>query len=455
MKELYILILLFLGSNLYAQAIRKNYLEMTETEKVNLVNAFYQLRTGADLVNDLANFHATFFNLDDSSNPTGLDIHFNLPDEPERDIFLAWHRRQMFEMEQAMQKIDSNLSLPYWDTSMDQSLSSPLWNQNFLGQFNNDWGLDRDLGDFGSLPTPQEITDVQAIVDFLVYSNTFERGTPHAGPHRWVGGRMRSSASPRDPVFYFHHTNVDRLWAAWQEVNQSSTFQRTSMIRYDGTYVFDGKTLPLVNPNDILNTRFFGTFYAVDGLSKLDNYTVSNTYNIQENFYYQFTIQAGNNFIIPSGSDCKFESVNEIILLPGFEANIGSSFKAVIDIQQNNKLSISKRGDEIVRNRIPFEDVGELVNVYDKFDNLEANIYFSEPFPNPFLTKITIHLTEKINKGEVIIYDLMGRIIKKQKVYKIDKIEITNLIELAHGIYILYLFDENNKLLINKKVIKM
>ena len=71
---------------------------------------------------------------------------------------------------------------------------------------------------------------------------------------------MRTTASSRDPVFYLHHSYIDKLWQDWEEVNESSSFVLTSMLRYDGTYVFDGVTYPSVNPNDITDSRFYGVF---------------------------------------------------------------------------------------------------------------------------------------------------------------------------------------------------
>jgi tyrosinase len=42
----------------------------------------------------------------------------------------------------------------------------------------------------------------------------------HGRGHGYVGGDMDgSSASPNDPIFFLHHAQVDRLWAAWQEAN--------------------------------------------------------------------------------------------------------------------------------------------------------------------------------------------------------------------------------------------
>jgi len=45
----------------------------------------------------------------------------------------------------------------------------------------------------------------------------------HGRGHGYVGGDMDgSSASPNDPIFFLHHAEVDRMWAAWQEANHTS-----------------------------------------------------------------------------------------------------------------------------------------------------------------------------------------------------------------------------------------
>jgi tyrosinase len=51
----------------------------------------------------------------------------------------------------------------------------------------------------------------------------------HGRGHVFIGGDMQAStASPNDPVFFLHHAEVDRMWAAWQENNlQSGDAART------------------------------------------------------------------------------------------------------------------------------------------------------------------------------------------------------------------------------------
>jgi tyrosinase len=38
----------------------------------------------------------------------------------------------------------------------------------------------------------------------------------HNVVHGWVGGSMSPGTSPNDPIFFLHHCNIDRIWAAWQ-----------------------------------------------------------------------------------------------------------------------------------------------------------------------------------------------------------------------------------------------
>lgn len=449
----FILFYFLLVFNISAQSIRKNFREMTESEKIDLVNAFYQLRQGEDLINDLAEFHRDFFNFDGTSDPERLDIHINLPDEPEREIFFAWHRRQMMELEHAMQEINPNISIPFVDWGIDNSSNSPLWDENFMGQFNDDWSLNRSLGAISQLPTTEVINNAQDFSsDFFTYSNNVERGNVHSGPHLWIRGEMSGRASPRDPVFYLHHTFLDKLWNEWQNTNGNSGFLRTDMLRYDGNYIFDGRTLPLVNPNDILQSNILGVFYAENQLAILQDYEVSNNFRDSESFYYQFSIEMGNNFKVPANKNCKVESVNEINLKPGFYAEMGSSFVARID--ENPVLKSSDISKTIVRNQIPFEPLKthELNAYEDLSEQVELDVNFF-CYPNPFSDKINIQNKGDIQSFQVFIFDLLGNELFSDKYYHVDSVEISNLNKLNNGMYFLIIKDKD-RVILNSKLIK-
>ncbi|WMI68289.1 tyrosinase family protein [Mangrovimonas sp. YM274] len=432
---------------------------MTQYERDELVNAFYELRNGPDLVADLAQFHSDFFNFDSASDPTQLDIHFNLPDEPERQIFFAWHRYQMFEMEQAMQELNPDISIPWWDSSEDQSIFSPVWDEDFMGSFDAAWLLNRTYedNDINLLPTPQEVSTVQAVQDFLEYANSMERGRVHAGAHRWVGGAMPTTLSPRDPIFYLHHTFIDKLWDDWETANPGgSSHIITSMIRYDGTYVFNGEVLPLVDPDDITDSNVLGVFYAENQLASLSDYTVSNSHHSIENFYYQFIIDVGDNFVVPSNTNCQVTSINEINLLPGFTAQSGSSFVARIDTgNQASRLDNTSLLASRINNPNPFEYDPAILdkNAYNPTDpNFEAAISVS---PNPFDTFLDLKIEESNRQGmdEVVIYDISGRIVLQKYFDETNQYQLEDLNYLLGGVYIIEILN-GNRLVLRKKIVK-
>ena len=452
-KGFILLVGLLLIQPSFGQSIRKGFDEMTDYEITELVDAFYELRNGPDLFNDLATFHGDFFNFDNTADPTRLDLHFNLPGESEREIFLAWHRRQMFEMEQAVQEINPEISLGYWNSITYQSPTDAIWDESFLGSFDTNWSLNRNLASNGPMPTATDLNNLITETDFFTFSNRLERQAVHRGAHVWTGGAMPTPLSPRDPVFYFHHSHVDKVWHDWEEIHQSSSYITTSMLRYDGTYVFDGETLPLVDPNDITDTRVFGVFYAENGLAELDNYIVSNTYNPEEIFYYQFNIEAGNNFIVPAGTVARFESVNEINLTPGFEAVAGSSFEASIDVVNggSNKALTPSRAfkpypfSEKLFEPIVWEEGGDLLD--DKPVIITAH-------PNPFTEKITINLSKR-RDCVIEVFNMMGMLIREEAFQNTDTLIIKDLYGLASGFYVIRVTDAAGNLLVVKRLIKM
>jgi hypothetical protein len=46
----------------------------------------------------------------------------------------------------------------------------------------------------------------------------------HNRAHVWVGGSMIPSSAPNDPVFFLHHSNIDRIWAQWQDNNPGQQY---------------------------------------------------------------------------------------------------------------------------------------------------------------------------------------------------------------------------------------
>jgi tyrosinase len=413
-----------------AQSIRKSVTEMTPSEKEALVAAFYQLREGPDLISDLASYHNAFMS----------GIHRNLP---QNDVFLAWHRKQMHEVELAMQTINERLSLPYWEQSQSSGVNDPIWEESFMGQFNTDWSLNRDLGALIRLPNSNDVNQVLGLSNFysstsdlssMDFSPRLETAVVHTGAHLWVGGVMRAGNSPFDPVFYLHHCYMDKIWQKWQSTHGTSGFTRTSMPRYDGVFTFNGQVLQAVNPNDIIDTRSLGVFYAENQLALLDQYEVSNAHRPVEVFYYQYKIQAENNFIVPAGRSAQFESVNEVVLRPGFEALSGSTFTAKID--QDNNMNTQARSIPMAMKSKPFKNVYGIPVIPDAFSeqmhdhhgHLHDESHEDEQhrqlhiFPNPSHGKFTIAYTVHEDEAQVrlTIFNNAGKIVYNKEEGKVS-----------------------------------
>lgn len=452
-----------------SQAIRKSYLEMTDSEKLELQNAFYAMRDldndGAadsntdddDLMNDIADFHLNYFNFDGTADPTQLDIHLNLAyisanSEPEREVFFSWHRAMLFELEQEMQNVYPNISMPFWDSTQQvgyinadvvNTVNSTIFTPGFLGPFDTDWALNRNVGVTGILPTTTNIQTAFAKTEFFKFSNEIERKRAHSGAHIWIGGVMPTSASARDPVFFLHHAFVDKLWHDWQlnPANDPSAYHpvRVNMLRYDGTYSFYGNTLPSIDPDDIIDSKVYGTFFAENQLATLDDYTISNTYKAVENFYYQYVIEAGNNFIIPTTKSCKLESVNEIVLTPGFFAESGATFTAKID--SDNDITTSARGESKrgIHNPYDYNPNVQVIQFDENSPTDEVTIIYS--FPNPFKDKITMNFNKRVRNCKVEIFDMMSKVIREEIYLNVSRVVLGGLNDLANGTYLLKVTD--------------
>ena len=227
--------------------------------------------------------------------------------------FLPWHRYFLLRLEDSLRQAlgDDDFRLPYWNWPADAELPNPatshLWSNNLLGQFVGpswhvrlvenpatgglmivDLALQRDLGGDGGLANRPDIRNLLAsnpAYDSTPYdqgSNSFRNflegwinvpGRPrmHNDVHLWVGGDMSASSSPNDPVFFLHHANIDRVWAAWQQkypvapyVPPDSASADLLFHRLDDRlYTFFDET---VTPNDMLDVSVTYNYDSLDDI---------------------------------------------------------------------------------------------------------------------------------------------------------------------------------------------
>ena len=107
----------------------------------------------------------------------------------------------------------------------------------------------RNPGNPTSLPTKDDVEDVLDLTDFRDFSNQLQ--DIHDGIHGWVGGDMGSIAvSAFDPVFWAHHTMIDRIWYLWQ--------LRHGMNNMPASYL-DKALFPGITVQQVLDVKALGT----------------------------------------------------------------------------------------------------------------------------------------------------------------------------------------------------
>lgn len=156
-------------------------------------------------------------------------------------LFLPWHRAYLYRFERAIRDQEPNAMLAWWDWrtppgqpgTIPRALTvqrGPDGRANPLRSavvpplaIQQGGALGRRLGsptkrepsEDDPLPTPQQISELLDITDFATFSD--ELDSLHGGIHMWVGGHMAEIAySSYDPIFWLHHTMIDRLWRMWQ-----------------------------------------------------------------------------------------------------------------------------------------------------------------------------------------------------------------------------------------------
>ena len=126
--------------------------------------------------------------------------------------FLAWHRQYLNIMESRLREEKPNVTIPYWDSVTDRTIPVALLDPTLL----SDLSVTRSWN-------PGWLADSRDLTAAITFSGSFTgfqsllEGTVHGGTHNAVGGNMARASSPADPLFWLHHSFIDKLWADWQE----------------------------------------------------------------------------------------------------------------------------------------------------------------------------------------------------------------------------------------------
>ncbi|KAH3771304.1 hypothetical protein DPMN_172618 [Dreissena polymorpha] len=165
--------------------------------------------------------------------------------------FLPWHRVFTAAVEEKLREIDPEVSLPYWDFTMDTYLPLPsesiMWSSCFVGNgngtvlegpFRNMYGglntlIERDIAQNGTRLINKD--DIDKLMGLCFYANITTGNDPnyhqkvnnlevlHDGVHDWVGGDMSyGEYASYDPVFFMIHAFIDYIWEQFRRRQSSS-----------------------------------------------------------------------------------------------------------------------------------------------------------------------------------------------------------------------------------------
>jgi tyrosinase len=149
-------------------------------------------------------------------------------------LFLPWHRAYLYFFELALRDLVPEAALVWWDWTSAGSHANglpaayaqananggpnPLYKTTVppvARQNNQPHETSRAAGAPADLPTAADVEAVLSLPDFLDFQGQLEQ--IHNAVHVWVGGTMGEIPwAAYDPVFFAHHTMIDRLWRLWQ-----------------------------------------------------------------------------------------------------------------------------------------------------------------------------------------------------------------------------------------------
>ena len=213
---------------------RKNFTDLTEQELDDFAYALNSLPRR--LIQENANSHNSNFQLGIHGGPA----------------FLPWHRDFLSKFEKELQAVRPNVTLPYWDWYADDSrdLDAGVWKSFFGGRnnqggkVNGNWQFTRGTSPGAALSELDQHGRELLAPTFFEFRRRIE-DVSHANAHLWVDGDMGGGFSPRDPLFYLLHCNVDRIWAMWQHNHREE-------LQYSSEYGNDENPLAAVEPDALM-----------------------------------------------------------------------------------------------------------------------------------------------------------------------------------------------------------
>ncbi|ORX91113.1 Di-copper centre-containing protein, partial [Basidiobolus meristosporus CBS 931.73] len=247
--------------------IRKEVRQMSAQEWDDFVNAIKRLHTGPP-----PTIYDKF-----------VDIHLqSVPVAHAIPAFFPWHRMFVKAFEQQLQQINPNIAIPYWDWTIDSQApeKSVVWSAKHFGSsgdancvtdgpfagwimntpkphcLRRKWNKGKQIS---ALYPPELLSKI--LNEAKSYSEF--RSAVEAAPHGLVhvnigsdGGDLSTMWSPNDPIFWVHHSFVDKIWSDFQLLKPALAGTYDGRDKSNRTVTVNDVVTPFnVRVGDILNTN--------------------------------------------------------------------------------------------------------------------------------------------------------------------------------------------------------
>jgi polyphenol oxidase len=192
--------------------------------------------------------------------------------------FFPWHRAYLYFHERILAKLagDPNLTLPFWDwnTIKRNRMPPPYITPN---------NTTNSLFDKNRSPTPTSIMpaatysltafnqqmNVPTTQQFLGWptddpqfggtGGSLEWGI-HGSVHNWTGTQTDSAidmgnllTAARDPIFFAHHGNIDRLWDVWKSKSSHKNYSQSEWLDHRWEFYDENSVLTSISIGDVLD----------------------------------------------------------------------------------------------------------------------------------------------------------------------------------------------------------
>ncbi|XP_045191870.2 uncharacterized protein LOC123548569 [Mercenaria mercenaria] len=214
--------------------VRKEYRMLTDEERYQFNDAFVKMKNDRSVIPNkydlISSIHSRRSTRNSAHRGTG---------------FLGWHRVYTLLMENALREWYPNITMAYWDTTLDAVLGLPressLWSEDFMG--NGDgyvlegvfkgWSVQngelyRTVGalygpladkNISHLLQQDHIGNISYPLQGKNVENVFEE--IHNRVHHFVGGEMKViETAADDPVFFPYHSFVSYIWEEFRSLQR-------------------------------------------------------------------------------------------------------------------------------------------------------------------------------------------------------------------------------------------